>query len=53
MRPDGKETYVQSGYLKASRRKLDAKHSSLLEPVLSLRREDVAKVPKGDRKSVV
>jgi uncharacterized protein len=47
VRPDGKETYVQSGYLKASRRKLDAKHSSLLEPVLSLRREDVAKVPKG------
>ena len=47
VRPDGKETYVQSGYLKASRRKLDPKHSSLLEPVLGLRREDVAKLPKG------
>ncbi len=47
VRPDGKETYVQSGYLRTSARKLDAKHSSLLEPVLSLRREDAAKLPKG------
>jgi predicted acyl esterase len=47
VRPDGKETYVQSGYLRASRRKLDAKRSTLLEPVLSLRRDDVAKLPKG------
>jgi uncharacterized protein len=47
VRPDGKETYVQSGYLRASMRKLDARKSSLLEPVLSLRREDVAKLPKG------
>jgi predicted acyl esterase len=47
VRPDGKETYVQSGYLRASVRKLDARKSSLLEPVLSLRRTDVAKLPKG------
>jgi uncharacterized protein len=47
VRPDGKETYVQSGYLRASRRKLDAKRSTLLEPVLSLRRDDAAKLPKG------
>jgi predicted acyl esterase len=47
VRPDGKETYVQSGYLRASRRKLDTKRSTELEPVLSLRREDVAKLPKG------
>ena len=38
---------MQSGYLRTSARKLDAKHSSLLEPVLSLRREDAAKLPKG------
>jgi predicted acyl esterase len=47
VRPDGKETYVQSGYLRASFRKLDARKSSLLEPVLSLRRDDIAKLPKG------
>ncbi len=47
VRPDGQETYVQSGYLRASMRKLDPRKSTLLEPVLSLRREDVAKLPKG------
>ena len=47
VRPDGKETYVQSGYLRASMRKLDPRKSTPLEPVLSLRREDVAKLPKG------
>ena len=47
VRPDGKETYVQSGYLRGSMRKLDARKSTLLEPVLSLRRDDVAKLPKG------
>jgi hypothetical protein len=47
VRPDGSETYVQSGWLRASRRKLDARQSTLLEPVLSLRREDLAKLPKG------
>jgi len=47
VRPDGKETFVQSGWLRASRRKLDPRKSTPLEPVLSLRREDVAKLPKG------
>ena len=47
VRPDGKETYVQSGYLRASLRKLDRRKSTLLEPVLSLRKEDAAKLPKG------
>jgi predicted acyl esterase len=47
VRPDGKETYVQSGYLRASMRKLDPRKSSLLEPVLGLRGDDVAKLPKG------
>jgi predicted acyl esterase len=47
VRPDGKETYVQSGWLRASLRKLDPRKSTLLEPVLRLRREDAAKLPKG------
>jgi predicted acyl esterase len=47
VRPDGKETYVQSGYLRASMRTLDPRKSTLLEPVLSLRREDIAKLAKG------
>jgi predicted acyl esterase len=53
VRPDGKETYVQSGWLRASRRALDERKSSLLEPVLSLRRSDVAKLPKGKFTKVV
>src|SRR5262245_2880039 len=47
VRPDGHETYVQSGYLRASARRLDPRKNTLLEPVLSLRREDRAKLPKG------
>ena len=47
VRPDGKETYVQSGYLRASMRKLDQRKSTHLEPILSLRRKDSAKLPKG------
>jgi predicted acyl esterase len=47
VRPDGKETYVQSGYLRTSLRKLVPRKSSLLEPVLSLRRDTAARLPKG------
>jgi predicted acyl esterase len=47
LRFDGKETFVQDGYLRASERKLDAAQSTLLEPVLSLRRADAAPLPKG------
>src|SRR4051812_8000718 len=36
VRPDGKETFVQSGWVRASLRKLDRRKSTLLEPVLSL-----------------
>ena len=46
VRPDGKETFVQSGWLRSSGRKLDRKKSTLLEPVLSLRRSDAAPLPK-------
>ena len=47
VRPDGKETYVQSGYLRTSLRKLDKRKSTPLDPVLSLRRDTAAKLPKG------
>jgi predicted acyl esterase len=47
VRPDGKETFVQSGWLRASDRKLDRKKSTPLEPVLSLRKSDIAPLPKG------
>jgi predicted acyl esterase len=47
VRPDGKETYVQSGWLRASLRKLDKAQSTLLEPVLSLRRATARNLPKG------
>jgi uncharacterized protein len=47
VRPDGKETFVQGGWLRANERKLDKKKSTLLEPVLSLRKKDVKPMPKG------
>ncbi len=46
VRPDGNETFVQNGWLKAAARKLDPK-STLLEPVLSLRKADRAPLPKN------
>jgi predicted acyl esterase len=53
VRPDGQETFVQSGWLRASARKLDARRSTLLEPVLSLRRKDSAPLPTGRWAKVV
>jgi predicted acyl esterase len=47
VRPDGKETFVQSGWLRASVRKLDRRRSTLLAPVQSLRERDAARLPKG------
>ncbi len=45
VRPDGKETFVQSGWLRADERKLDAAKSTPLAPVLSLRARDVEPLP--------
>ncbi|HVS99578.1 MAG TPA: CocE/NonD family hydrolase [Solirubrobacterales bacterium] len=45
VRPDGKETFVQNGWVRADERKLDAKKSTPLEPVLSLRESDVEPMP--------
>ena len=47
VRPDGNETFVQSGWLRASARKLDRSRSTLLAPEPSLRRADAAPLPKG------
>ena len=47
VRPDGKETFVQSGWVRASGRKLDREKSTKLEPVLSLRKSDAAPMPKN------
>jgi predicted acyl esterase len=45
IRPDGKETFVQNGWLRGDERKLDAEKSTPLEPVLSLRESDVSPLP--------
>ena len=47
VRPDGQETYVQSGWLRASQRKLDTKASTALLPVQSHRKADVHDLPAG------
>jgi uncharacterized protein len=47
VRPDGKETFVQNGWLRANERKLNAAQSTLLEPVPTFRLADVAPLPKG------
>jgi predicted acyl esterase len=48
VRPDGKETFVQNGWVRADERKLDAAKSTPLEPVLSLREADVEPMPSGE-----
>jgi predicted acyl esterase len=47
VRPDGQETFVQSGWLRTSARKLDRSRSTLLAPEPSLRRSHSAPLPKG------
>ena len=46
IRPDGKETFVQDGWLRANERKL-ARSSTLLEPQPTLRKADVRPLPRG------
>jgi len=48
VRPDGKETFVQNGWVRANERKLDATKSTALEPVLSLRESDVEPMPASE-----
>ncbi len=47
LRPDGIETFVQNGWLRASQRKLDPRKSTRLEPIISRRASDVAPLPRG------
>jgi uncharacterized protein len=45
VRPDGKESFVQNGWVRGNARKLDPEKSTPLEPVLSLRESDVSPLP--------
>ncbi len=47
IRPDGLETYVQSGYLRASHRKLDDARSTKTHPVQTHLEADAAPLPGG------
>jgi len=46
VRPDGKETFVQGGWVTGKGRKLDRRKSTPLEPVLSLRKSDFKPMPR-------
>jgi len=46
VRPDGAETYVQNGWLRASQRKLYAARSTALNPVPTHLRRDAAALPR-------
>ena len=47
VRPDGKETYVQNGWLRASHRRLDRRRSTALDPVPTHLRRHAARLPRG------
>jgi len=47
VRPDGRETFVQDGWLRTSERALDRSQSTVLAPVLSLRRSAAAPLPRA------
>jgi predicted acyl esterase len=48
VRPDGNETYVQSGWLRASHRQLDQERSTELRPVPTHLEADAAPLPPGE-----
>ena len=47
VRPDGQETYVQSGWLRTSFRALDPTASTALNPVPTYAKRDAKPLPKG------
>jgi predicted acyl esterase len=47
VRPDGEETFVQVGWLRASHRKLDPARSSAIQPFPTHLKRDAAKLPSG------
>jgi len=48
IRPDGLETYVQNGWLRASHRRLDRKRSTIIEPRQTHLEKDAAPLPPGE-----
>lgn len=48
IRPDNRETYVQNGWLRASRRVLDEAQSTDLRPVATHKEADAAPLPAGE-----
>jgi predicted acyl esterase len=53
IRPDGQEAYIQNGWLRASRRKLDEEHSTVLRPLPTHREVDAAPLPQDDSYELV
>ncbi len=60
VRPDGKETFVQNGYLRASIRKLASDENNMfkrlseyVDPILSMFKRDAEPMPVGDYTDVV
>ena len=47
VRPDGQETYVQNGWLRASHRKIDPRRSTVLDPFPTHLKADGAPLPAG------
>jgi uncharacterized protein len=47
VRPDGNETYVQNGWLRASHRKLDPSRSTAIDPFPTHLKADGAPLPRG------
>ena len=47
VRPDGNETYIQNGWLRASHRKLDPRRSTALDPFPTHLKRDAASLPRG------
>jgi uncharacterized protein len=47
VRQDGRETYVQNGWLRASHRKLDAGRSTVLSPFPTHLKRDASPLPRG------
>jgi predicted acyl esterase len=47
VRPNGREVYVQSGWLRASHRRLDRRRSTALHPVHTDLRRDARDMPRG------
>jgi len=47
VRPDGNETYIQNGWLRASHRKLDPRRSTAIDPFPTHLKRDAAPLPRG------